>query len=84
MGTGESPLLLAVPAVMAASCAFMLPVATPPNAIIYGSERVSIPEMARAGVVLNVIFTVLVTALAYTLAAWVFGIQVGALPAWAH
>ncbi len=84
VGTGESPLLLAVPAVMAASCAFMLPVATPPNAIIYGSERVSIPEMARAGVVLNVIFTVLVTALAYTLAAWVFGIQVGALPAWAH
>ena len=82
IGTGENPLLLAIPAVLAASCAFMLPVATPPNAIIYGSERVTIPEMARAGLVLNVLFIAVVTVLAYTLAAWVFRIQVGGVPAW--
>ena len=82
IGAGENPLLLAIPAVLAASCAFMLPVATPPNAIIYGSERVTIPEMARAGLVLNFLFIAVVTVLAYTLAAWVFKIQVGEVPVW--
>ena len=75
IGISENPLYLAIPAVLAASCAFMLPVATPPNAVIYGSERVSIPEMARAGLVLNVVFTAVVTLLAYTLAAWVFSLS---------
>ena len=84
IGTGESPMLLAIPAVLAASCAFMLPVATPPNAIIYSSDRVTVPQMARAGIVLNVLFMTLVTVLAYTLATWVFGIQVGIIPAWAQ
>ena len=62
--TGTAPLALLVPATVAASCAFMLPVATPPNAIVYGSGRIEIGEMARAGVWLNVAFTVLVTLLA--------------------
>ena len=62
--TGTDPLLLLVPATVAASCAFMLPVATPPNAIVFGSGHVSIREMARAGVWLNVAFVVVVTALA--------------------
>ena len=46
-----------VPAAMSASCAFMLPVATAPNAIVFGSGRVRIKEMARAGFVLNLIGT---------------------------
>jgi solute carrier family 13 (sodium-dependent dicarboxylate transporter), member 2/3/5 len=50
------PLLLAVPAALGASCAFMLPVATPPNAIVYGSGAVTIPQMARAGLGINVLF----------------------------
>ena len=62
-GLGFEPLLLAVPAAIAASCAFMLPVATPPNAIVFGSGRVGIAEMSRAGLWLNVIGTVLITAL---------------------
>ena len=82
LGAGENPLLLAIPATIAASCAFMLPVATPPNAIIYGSERITIPEMARAGLLLNVLFIGVITALMYTLARWAFQIQVGVLPAW--
>ena len=61
VGIGQDPLLLAVPATLAASCAFMLPVATPPNAIIYGSNRVTIPQMARAGLVLNILFIVVIT-----------------------
>ena len=64
-GLGVEPMLLIVPAALAASCAFMLPVATPPNAVIFGSGEVSIPEMARAGLWLNVVGIVLITALAY-------------------
>ncbi|PVB60618.1 anion transporter [Labrenzia sp. 011] len=50
---GLDPLFLAAPAAMAASCAFMLPVATPPNAIVFGTGQVSIPEMMRAGILVN-------------------------------
>ena len=56
-----NPMLLMVPAVLSASCAFMLPVATAPNAIVFGSGRVRIKEMARAGFVLNLIGAVVIT-----------------------
>ena len=83
VGIGQNPYLLAVPAVVAASCAFMLPVATPPNAIVYGSGAITIPQMARAGIFLNVIFSLLVTLLTLTLVLWVFDVDLGAVPAWA-
>jgi sodium-dependent dicarboxylate transporter 2/3/5 len=83
LGIGENPLLLVIPAVLGASCAFMLPVATPPNAIVYGSSFITIPQMARAGLVLNILFILLITAFAYTLAALVFGITPGVVPDWA-
>jgi solute carrier family 13 (sodium-dependent dicarboxylate transporter), member 2/3/5 len=73
MVLGLDPLVLTIPAALAASCAFMLPVATPPNAIVFGSGHVTIPQMVRAGVVLNVIGTVLIVATTTTLAPWVFG-----------
>ena len=83
VGVGQNPYLLVVPAALAASCAFMLPVATPPNAIVYGSEVLSIPEMARAGAVLNALFIVLITAVAYGLAPLVLGVEIGVVPPWA-
>lgn len=61
---------LTVPAAIAASCAFMLPVATPPNAIVFGSNQLSIRQMASAGLALNVIGTLLVTALGTALIHW--------------
>jgi sodium-dependent dicarboxylate transporter 2/3/5 len=64
VAVGQDPLLLAVPVAVAASCAFMLPVATPPNAIVYGSGMLSIAQMARAGLWLNLFCTVLITILA--------------------
>jgi solute carrier family 13 (sodium-dependent dicarboxylate transporter), member 2/3/5 len=72
VGMGLDPLVLVVPAALAASGAFMLPVATPPNAIVYGSSFVTIPQMARAGVILNVIFTVLISVICYALVLAVF------------
>lgn len=74
MGMGMDPLLLAIPVALAATCAFMLPVATPPNAIAYGSGYVSIPQMIKGGIWLNLVGLVLITAVTMTLAVWVFGI----------
>ncbi|MFQ5481909.1 MAG: SLC13 family permease [Nitrospinaceae bacterium] len=57
------PLMLMIPATLSVSFAFMMPVATPPNAIIYSSGWVSVPQMALAGLVLNLIGAVLITVL---------------------
>ena len=65
---GHPVLALAAPAAIAASCAFMLPVATPPNAIVFGSGKVRIGQMVRAGIVLNLSGIVIVTVLVYLLA----------------
>lgn len=84
MGIGQNPFLLTIPATLAASAAFMLPVATPPNAIVYGSGLVSIPQMARTGIWMNLLFTVLMSGMVYFLVQLVFGVEPGVLPAWAH
>jgi len=83
VGIGENPFLLAVPVALAASSAFMLPVATPPNAIVFGSGDVTIPQMARAGILLNLLFVVLIALVTYTLGPLVLGIELGTLPGWA-
>jgi sodium-dependent dicarboxylate transporter 2/3/5 len=79
---GENPLLLCIPAAFAASCAFMLPPATPPNAIVFGSGQVTIPQMARAGIWLNLMSIVVLVLASYFLAGPVFGIEPGVLPDW--
>ena len=58
---GFDPILLTASIAIAASCAFMLPVATPPNAIVFGSELIKVPQMMRAGIELNVISIVIVS-----------------------
>jgi sodium-dependent dicarboxylate transporter 2/3/5 len=73
-GLGIEPLLLVVPAAIAASCAFMLPVATPPNAVVFGSGLVPLPQMARAGIWLNLIGIVVITGLCYALVLPLLGI----------
>jgi sodium-dependent dicarboxylate transporter 2/3/5 len=82
IAVGQNPLLFVLPVAIAASCAFMLPVATPPNAIVYGSEVFTVPQMARAGIFLNIFFIFLITFLSYTLILIVFDIQIGVIPDW--
>lgn len=72
---GYDPLLLVIPAAIGASCAFMLPVATPPNAIVFGSGLVTIPQMARAGFVFNVAMIFVITGVLYLLVGYVFGVS---------
>ena len=84
IGLGENPLVLLAPAAIAASCAFMLPVATPPNAIVFGSGHVTIPQMVRSGFGLNLIGIILIPLILYLILAPAFGIAFGELPAWAQ
>lgn len=64
--SGTNPALLMIPAALSASCAFMLPVATPPNAIVFGgSDIITIPKMARRGIVLNLVGVVVIALMCY-------------------
>ena len=74
LGLGLDPVLLAIPVALAATCAFMLPVATPPNAIAFGSGYVTIGQMIKGGLWLNLIGIVLITLVTMTLGVWVFSI----------
>jgi len=69
---GILPVSLTVPVCLAASCAFMLPVATPPNAIVYGSNKFTIATMMRAGFALNIVGILVVTIFAYYFAPLIF------------
>jgi sodium-dependent dicarboxylate transporter 2/3/5 len=66
------PMLLIGPMALAASCAFMLPIATAPNAIVFSSGKVSIPQMAKAGFCLNLVAITLITPLSYLLIPLIF------------
>jgi sodium-dependent dicarboxylate transporter 2/3/5 len=70
---GIHPFLLMIPATMAASCAFMLPVATAPNAIVFASGILKVRDMAKAGFMLNVISSTIIAILSYWVLASVFG-----------
>lgn len=73
-GIGVDPMLLTIPMALVATCSFMLPVATPPNAVAYGSGYVSMGQMVKAGLWLNIIGIFLITFTTMTLASWVFGL----------
>jgi sodium-dependent dicarboxylate transporter 2/3/5 len=79
---GVHPLLLLIPTTLAASCAFMLPVSTPPNAIVYGSGRVPIMKMVMAGIWLDILSVFLITLFVYTVGHLTFGV-LGPFPDWA-
>ena len=79
----SDPMLLMIPAAMSASCAFMLPVATPPNAIVFGSGKIPAFLMARTGLGLNLLGAALITTATYFLAIPLFNISIYGPPEWA-
>jgi sodium-dependent dicarboxylate transporter 2/3/5 len=70
-GMGYNPLLLAMPVTFAASCAFMFPISTPPNAIVFASGHIKMKEMMRAGILLNIMAILILWLLSSTLLSWV-------------
>ena len=79
-----NPLLFMLPATIAGSLAFMLPVATPPNAIVFGSKRISVIQMAKTGFILNIIGIIIVSVITYYLGTAIFDITEGVFPEWAR
>ncbi|MCH6200580.1 anion permease, partial [Aquiflexum sp. LQ15W] len=71
---------LMVGATMAASCAFMLPVATPPNAVVFGSGYLRIPDMAKAGLWMNIVSILVITLFTYYLLPLIWGIDLKVYP----
>ena len=80
---GVNPLLLMVPATLSASCAFMLPIATPPNAIVFGSGELEMRHMVRAGIMLNLIGAALISLYFYFVASHLLGVDLSSVPLWA-
>jgi sodium-dependent dicarboxylate transporter 2/3/5 len=78
-----NPLLFMLPATISASMAFMLPVATPPNAIIFGSNRITVMQMAKNGIILNIIGAIIISLFTYFWGMTIFDINMESLPNWA-
>ena len=74
------PYFLMVAATIAASCAFMLPVATPPNAVVFGSGLLTIPRMMKTGFWMNIMSIFIATLLVYFVLPWVWDIDIGTFP----
>ncbi|MFQ3284076.1 SLC13 family permease [Natronomonas sp.] len=83
VGLSVHPYGIMIAAATAASFAFMLPVATPPNAVVFGTGYISMPQMAKTGFGLNIIGILLVILLAVTWLPLIWGITLTELPSWA-
>lgn len=79
---GMDPRLLMLPATLSASCAFMLPIATPPNAIVFSSGQIPMQRMAKVGFWLNLVGIVVITMVVWFLAAPLLGIDTTSTPEW--
>jgi sodium-dependent dicarboxylate transporter 2/3/5 len=83
LSLGQNPLLFLIPTALAANCSFMMPVGTPPNAIVFGSGQVTLPQMAKAGLILNLVVLPIILALVILLGPWIFDVRLDQIPAWA-
>ncbi len=84
ISSGNNPMLLMIPATLASSLAFMLPTATPPNAIIFGTNRIQISTMVRTGFILNIAGILVVVLITWLLGGRVLDIDLGVIPDWAQ
>ena len=77
---GLHPFVIMVSATIAASCAFMLPVATPPNAVVFGSGFLKIKDMVKTGIVMNLISIILVSLYVYYIIPIIWDIDLTVFP----
>ena len=83
VGAEVSPYTFMIPTAMACSCAFCLPVATPPNMVVFASGRLAMVDMMRVGVFLNILCSVLILAATFTIIPAVLDVDADELPDWA-
>ena len=83
MAIDVNPMLLMIPATLSCSCAFMLPVATPPNSIVFGTQRLRVLDMAKTGFSLNCLGILVILLGMYLLGGAIFGIDFARMPDWA-
>ena len=81
IGLGIHPYLLLVAATLSASCAFMLPVATPPNAVVFGSGYLKVVDMAKAGIWMNLFSILLISLIIYYLLPVLWDFKMDEIPA---
>ncbi|MEQ8302283.1 MAG: DASS family sodium-coupled anion symporter [Cyclobacteriaceae bacterium] len=72
-GLSINPILLAMPVSFAASCAFMMPISTPPNAILFASGYITVKQMMRAGILVNIFSIILISVAMLTIGVWLYG-----------
>ncbi len=82
IGLEVNPLFFVIPTTIAASCAFMLPIATPPNAVVFGSGKVNINDMIKAGFILNIISVFVVTVVTLLILNYGFHYDLMNIPEW--
>ena len=78
-----NPLLLMLPVTLSASMAFMMPVATPPNAIVFASGHLKIRDMVKTGIIINLLAILLISLITYFWGMHVFSIDPAVMPDWA-
>ena len=78
-----NPLLLMLPVTLSASMAFMMPVATPPNAIVFASGHLKIGDMVKTGLIINLLAITMITLVTYFWGMQIFSIDASIIPAWA-
>lgn len=83
LSLGQNPLLFLIPTALAANCSYMMPVGTPPNAIVFGSGVLRLPQMAKAGMWLNVILVPVIVLLVWLLGPLVLDLHINTTPDWA-
>ena len=82
LGLEVNPLYFVIPTTIAASCAFMLPIATPPNAVIFCSGEIDIKNMIKAGLGLNLISILVVSSMSILILNIIFGYEIMSIPSW--
>ena len=81
--TEINPLLLMVPVAISCSCAFLLPVGTPPNLVVFASNRVTIKDMLIAGIVISILSLIAIMFITFVMLPAVYGVDIQSFPDWA-
>lgn len=84
VSVGQNPLLFLIPTALASNCSYMMPVGTPPNAIVFGSGLLRLPHMVKAGFLLNLLLVPVVMVVVWLLGGWVFDLRLDIVPDWAR